>query len=325
MPRANIFENLVTNENSLTELLCNLTRCSSFRRPFLARLLSDECSSHIAQDDIDTQERLDGCGQPDLIIRNDEVYALIEVKVRDDRGCTIYQPDGYFESLLRSKSPERWLVFVLPRGWPDRKRLGARLSELADSGGGIRTRIVIWEDVLEVIRESNLSEEPSYGPIFREFSELLSGWLIAKPIVFSKEEVRMLFSRDFAAAFSRLVELIKQLGDKGRSYKTYRPGSGFELYFKNNSGEKILWLGFWPDLSREHGLPLWFGVNDDWPGWVQAAFRETYEHETKRFQGWTLGWVPRDVFDGDNALEKIWEQVDPVLQAIVKADLKAAA
>jgi hypothetical protein len=161
MPRANIFDNVVTNENSMTELLCNLMRLSpAFRRALLARFLSDQCSSRISEAEIYTQEGLDGCGRPDLIIRNEEVFALIEVKVQDHCGLTRNQPDGYFEALLKDDRPRRWLVFLVPKDWPHLAFLKERLELLsaAHTKSEITTRIVIWEDVLEVIQANMLGD-----------------------------------------------------------------------------------------------------------------------------------------------------------------------
>jgi len=123
----NIFHNLVTDEDPTTELLCNLMRFAAFRRPLLARFVSDVMAAQIRYEDIETQVDLDGHGRPDLVITNDNIHALVEVKVTQHRELTDNQPDGYFSFLSKDKTPERWLVFLVPKGWqhlsPDISRL----------------------------------------------------------------------------------------------------------------------------------------------------------------------------------------------------------
>jgi len=77
----NIFHNIVTDENSTTELLCNLLRFDVFRVPFLELILPGIDSSEIAWDHIETQIDHGEFGRPDIQIRNGSILALIEVKV----------------------------------------------------------------------------------------------------------------------------------------------------------------------------------------------------------------------------------------------------
>lgn len=127
---ANVFYNLVTDENSTTELLCNLMRFTAFRRPLLARFLSDTCACKVSWEDIDTQVHLPNCGCPDLLIENDELLALVEVKVKQNQGLTDNQPEGYFAFLLQNHAPQRWLVFLVPKRWEHLQSLEDRLVRL---------------------------------------------------------------------------------------------------------------------------------------------------------------------------------------------------
>ena len=103
--------------HSTTELLCNLMRFAAFRNPVLAHLLlGSSCVDSIEFDDIDTQITLTGSGRPDLVIYNDKIYALVEIKTEKSRGLTDHQPDSYFDHLLKETARERWLVFLVPDG-----------------------------------------------------------------------------------------------------------------------------------------------------------------------------------------------------------------
>jgi hypothetical protein len=264
MSRSTVFDNLVTNENSATELLCNAMRFDPLRRALLALFFSDEGGSEIGDDDIHTQVSVDQ-GRPDLVVANDDVCAFIEVKVVEHCGLTLNQPDGYFKCLLKDKRPQRWLVFLVPSGWVYSDSLNRSLKLLGDTypGCGIQTRIVHWEAVIAVFRTTSLRNE-RLSPILDEFTGLFSSWFEPRSIMFSKDNVQTLFSKDFAAAFSDLLELIRQIGAKGRTICKCSERSFGELYFKNDQGEYLLWLGFWPDFWKKEGIPLSFGVKNDW-------------------------------------------------------------
>ena len=325
MPRtSNIFHNLVTDEDSTTELLCNLMRFAAFRRPLLARFLSEACAAQIAYDDIDTQVDLGGSGRPDIIIRNDKVCALMEVQVTQYQELTGNQPDGYFSFLSKDKTPERWLVFLVPKGWVNLRSLEEFLGLLnaAHRNGSIRTRVVYWEDVLAVIEENDLQ---ALNPFLGEFYQLLLARFIPRAIVFSTREVLMLFSKEFPAALSNLDQLIGQIQEKSSAYKS-RPQRAralcpeeYGIYFANARDDTVLWFGVWTDFWKQEGLPLCFGVDDKWPTAVREAFRASYKGNTKRFQNWTLGWISQEALASDSAVEQVWTQLAPVLDAVVGA------
>ena len=130
----------------------------------------------------------------------------------------------------------------------------------------------------------------------------------------------MLFSRDFAEAFWRLLELIEQVRNKGRNYKA-RSDGGMGFYFRSDGGANILWFGFWAGPWRDEGAPLWFGVSDGFPEWARDSFGEAYRGKTKRLETcWTLGWVPQEDLESIDAAEKVWQRLDPILQAISRAN-----
>jgi hypothetical protein len=323
MSRPSVFHNLVTNENSATELLCNLMRFDPLRRALLRLFLSEDCACQVTEEELDAQVRVDTC-KPDLIIDSDEVYGLIEIKVEDHCKLTDKQPNGYFDCLLKDERPQRWLVFVVPSSWfflQDLKKSLTLLSA-AHANSRIQTRIVHWEAVLEVIRRSKL-QNPHLRVILDEVDELLSSWFLQRSIMFTKDNIRTLFSKDSAVAFSDLLELIKQVGVRGRTLCKCSDRS-FDLYFKNAEGEYLLWLGFWPNFWKQSGIPLCFGVKNDWPEWVQNAFRTAYGRDTLSFDGWTLGWVGQEDFESGNPVEKVWKLIDPILQAMVTVDASAA-
>ena len=329
----NIFHNLVTDENSTTEVLCNLMQFTAFRRLLLAKLLPglpETCASQISFDDIDTQARFDDCGQPDLIIKNDVLYALVEVKIYPFRAPTVNQPNGYFKVLTddKDKTPERWLVFLVPKGWEYRQCLNEDLKKLKDDyhDGIIHTHVAEWEDVLAVIEDNDLQ---NLNPFLNDFYQMFDEQFRPKPIKFNQKELSMLFSKDFPAALSKLDNLICKIKEMSTAYnyqstwatreKKLCPNDGYALEFCNAQGQKVLWFGVWTDFWMETGYPLCFGVWDGFDPAIQAAFKEIYHGDTKYGGHWTMGWISKETLEGENAVEEVWKQLAPVLKAVVKA------
>src|SRR5262249_36986903 len=149
-------------------ILCNLMRFSAFRQPLLTKLFSPECAAGIAYDDFETQVHLGRLGRADIVIANQSVSAIVEVKVEDFCGVTENQPNGYLSYLANQDVPERWLAFIVPPRWAHRRELDQALGSAKH--GSIRTRVLSWEDVLGVIELGDLQ---NLSPFIDEFYRLL--------------------------------------------------------------------------------------------------------------------------------------------------------
>lgn len=321
----NIFYKLVNDENSTTELLCNLMRFASFRCAFLARLLPGTCfSDQIEHAVVDTQITLDsGNGRPDVVINDDRIYVLVEIKT--DLYCTLTenQPDGYVSHLLglTKDYEERWLVFLVPKGWIYENIIKNKFRHIkADSSSSrINTSILYWEDVLEIIEESDLKE---LNPFFNDFHEMLVSWYRPKPIKFTKEEVDMMFTNEIPNVLEKLDELIRQIYSKSRAYKCCQRHSGRDLcceekaiYFQNEKGEDIFYFGVWTTFWKDKGHPLCYGVKKDYTN--VEAFRNVCKatnKDTVEFYDWIMSWVLQKTLSNENVADEIWLQLQPVLE-----------
>ncbi len=326
----NIFYKLVRDENSATELLCNLMRFAAFRRPLLSLLFSEQCAGKIEYGAIDTQYHLDGSGRPDLVIDSDEVFAFVEVKVEKGCGLTGHQPTGYLDALRNDKRPERWLVFLVPTGWVHEPELLNRLKA-APKDGSIKTPLpVYWENVLDIIVKNNLQD---LSPVFGEFHRLLESWYRAIPIIFEPKEVRMLFTKEFpenVIALAKLGKLIDRVREKCSTYAPRQsfprilcPEDEYGFYITNDQGQEIFWFGMWIPFWKQERSPLCFGVWDAWPKAVRVAFSDSCKNTKRCQEESTLGWVSPETLESENAVEKIWEQLEPILKAIVEASSKS--
>jgi hypothetical protein len=326
MPRAaNIFYNLVTDENSTTELLCNLMRFSAFRTPFLRQFLSETAATEVAWEDFDTQVGIAGSGRPDLQIWTKDFVALIEIKVAPGVGLTANQPKEYIEFLCNQNARECWLVFLVPKGWQYIRDLERSLEKTAgaeNSGAKVQSRIIFWDDVLEAIEKNDLA---LLNPFLHDFYELLMARLGPKPLVFSAKEILMLFSSEFPSALSHLQDLVDGVRDRSTALKVKAVASRslcpeeYSLYFLDGQGKEILWFGVWTPFWKANAVPLCFGVATNSSESVRQAFLVHYKGQTKRFQGYIVGWFGPEILAAEDSVDQVWAQLSPLVEAIAAA------
>jgi hypothetical protein len=291
---------------------------SAFRRRLLG-LFSDTLASKIEFDDVSTQATLPDSGRPDIQIETLTACIIIEVKLDQTLGLTKYQPEGYFSHLAqksKKEGKEGWLVFLVPKGWACEADLKSRLVALKEDYPAIRTEVVYWEKVLDIIEEGGLEH---LNPFFDHFQQLLVGWFRPKSIVFSLKEVEMLYSKELPLALYKTKDLIDQILKKSKYAKPFS-GKGlpseYGIYFQNTEGNNILWFGVWPEFWKEKGVPLCFGVDKAWG--TESTFRAAFKGDPLSFQNgkWILGCVPKDAFLSERAVDEIWAQLEPILEKV---------
>ena len=324
----NVFHNIVTDENTTTELLCNLLQFDDFRARFLQLTLPDVDTSEVVWDHIDTQIDHGEYGRPDIQIRNGKILALIEVKVIAGLETTENQPQGYMRYLRTQSEPIRQLVFIVPSNWWHLNQLESELQKLERRGADgiiVQTNVVTWKAVVEMIEM--LGDK---GNLFiEEFNQLLIGRVAPKPVVFAQEEIDMLFSNTVPSGLAHLQQVMDGLQERGSAFKIRREGSTsiwpsdyglyYGLYFQNPQGKDAFWFGVWGRFWEEHCFPLGFGVNKKWGTEVKEAFLAAYKGDAKAFKGYTLGWIVKPAFDRPDAVSEIWSVIEPIVQATVAA------
>src|SRR5947209_14482983 len=129
----NIFHNLVTDEDSTTELLCNLMRFPTFRQSVLVSLFNTPFAAEAAFDQVGTQMDLAGRGRADLIVRTEQLCAILEIKVTPWRALTERQERDYLAYLLAQPQPHRVLAFLLPKDWMHIDALNRLLAAMRGS------------------------------------------------------------------------------------------------------------------------------------------------------------------------------------------------
>lgn len=317
----NMLRGVVRDENTHTKLLYNLMQLDDLRGPLLTLLFKSGSCALAAHLDMETQAKLDdNCGCADLVIDKDpDVCAILEVKLLQSCGLTGNQPDAYIRFLSGKRRTERLLTFLVPRRWKYRNRLHSLFNNSKDRS--VSTRIVEWEELVDLLESKQLS---NLNPILTEFRNLLVGRYKTKPVNFSTGEVEMLFSKETAAAVSKLYELIEKVREKSDGYnQTGQRSDPHGIYFHDSQNEEIFWIGNWPEFWRETGNPMAFGVSKTAPSSVRTAFGESYKGTKVVFNDgnaeYTVGWISEQDLSAPDAVEKVWNHLAPVLEAVSKA------
>jgi hypothetical protein len=327
MRAENVFFNLVTNENSTTELLCNFMKYASFRNAFIAMLFGPGFISDSAPfEAFSTQVDLDECGQPDMMIETGDFVALIEVKAEAHQGLTVNQPEGYLRHLKGRSETAKWLVFLVPKEWkflPDLKRNKEFAAGLASEPDRIRTRVLYWDQVITLL---NQSENEAERPFLQELRALLRMRFEVEPVKLTMEEISMVYSTAFPSALKNLQQLVDNVAKLGSSVAKIRSSRSrslfpedYGIYLLNEIGKEAFWFGVWGDYWLKSGRPLCFGVKEGWGSEVHQAFTRTYP-EAKPFNyGYTIGWIEPEVIDQSDSAARVWEVIAPGATATVEA------
>lgn len=246
----NIFYNILKNEKSLTEVMCNLMSYKAFRDLFIEIVNTKRTeenrlkNSLISYDDFGTEkdfgddkdcfkEREDDnkIGRGDLILNYNEEDIIFELKVEKFTKLTKNQPSGYL-CYLKNQNQNAYndkLYFILPKGYMHIEEIYSKWLHYDSSYSKelIKNRnIIYWEDILDEVKERELHK---INPIIEAFCEILDyRWFYVKPFYFSKneinlifqehntknEELNVLFNANLPEIMSKLFEMIEEVGKK---------------------------------------------------------------------------------------------------------------
>ena len=254
MIRYNLFQNIVNDENSFTELLCNLMSFEhlQFKEKFFYFLEIKNPEKY----DFDTQYRTDkeqNNGRPDLIISSDDTIFFIENKVNNSR-LTKNQPKGYLKELAKMNYKEKSLFFIIPKYYTHIDELNNKLIKY-NRDLKIYTKILFWDDFFEKCRKINFSET---NDILSYFFQLIKEWFGYEHIALPKKGDIEMNVKEFGKQlldFERTVYTIENLISSNGFMTKPHKGNGGEIGFgisdkKNNS---IGWFEIWTELWAAKG------------------------------------------------------------------------
>ena len=255
----NIFDGLVRNENTLTELLCNLSKYLGFRRVLTEGInaaLGLECLVY-GPDEITSQERDPSAGQPDIRIDSSDTLILIECKV-DNCGLTSKQIEEYPKLIGSSKKKHSGLLFLVPEDYQHIDIIQDIIERHKGQAGFIS--ISTWNNLIARLCYYGLAET---NDIFKDFLDLLGQWFEPISIDFTKGELDMLFNKEVGKSYSALIDLVDSIYEivaKTYSCSRSRISDEYGLYVKDNKGSQILWFGIYYAYWEATGYPLCIGL-----------------------------------------------------------------
>jgi hypothetical protein len=318
-----VFDKVVNNENSQTQLLCNfMSRDEEFRTKVLTLFLPEAVASKVRPHQIRREVSLLEGGRPDIRIDAQGACALIEVKastrcelrenqdIREELG-------SYAAFLKRSNAVCKRFGFLVPRDYESLEGLNSRMREAREQLGDIEPKIVYWDQIPAIIEKLQ-----SRDLLFEEYRRFLARKF--GPIGFNKEEIQMLSSTAFLGPFFKLTDLIRQIEVKcKKEFKTDSESSRdeFAFYIKaRGNAESLLYFGVWKDFAEQGGSPICYGVLDSWKSAGPfSMICERNSRTVKRFGNsneWILISIDPKVLDVENSVETIWEELRPILKEL---------
>jgi hypothetical protein len=326
MPQESIFHKLIKNENSYTQLLCNmLRRDGKFRDDFFS--LIGVPISPMNASRIQTQKGLEGHGQADILIESSNIYIIVEVKTESLRRMTDNQllstPKGYLRWLERklADSAEGWLIYLVPANWEllEDKKDEILVYQRDVGNTGVHVSVILWEDVISLMPESKQSRGFS---VLEEFRSLLCERF--GPITFDDKEVELMLSESFPVGmFLKLNALIDAVRlDLNPKSKLDIHKDEFGFYLQKSSTCE-LYFGCWLDFWENTSCPLCFGIQYA-SAEVRDAFvrslRSVYEQDAV-FQGdWMMGRIPGQDIGSPLAVKLISSKLKLIWHSMSEAD-----
>jgi hypothetical protein len=149
MREQSIFYNLAAeNENSTTELLCNLCKNEDSKQVVLDALGLKDLP--VSFDDIQTQQSISiRKKRPDIVIENEQVKVYIENKTNRNYRLLKSQKHDYPQDLMKSKKNVK-LIYLVPKGY----KYIEDIEDVEEKHGFVS--IVYWEDLIDALEKFNV-------------------------------------------------------------------------------------------------------------------------------------------------------------------------
>ncbi len=196
------------NEDSISELLCNLMREKYVRDIFLIHLgIPQEIVKDIKFDDISSQVDLKENGKPDICLENKDALIYIENKIGRDTQLQANQIYSYPNTLKSSNKKHYQMIYLIPKGY---KHL-AEIDTVCKGNGFCKK--IFWDDFLINVSKHEIAES---NLVFRDCFRFLENKLLSKSISikFKPEEIVIMYNaKDLKTANNFFIKL-KQVIDK---------------------------------------------------------------------------------------------------------------
>lgn len=230
----NIFEGLVTNERTYTELFRNLCRYRFFRDEFARFVIEgskkDETQTTPALSgfsftfpQIDTQWYAEDSGTyPDVVIDTDDLRLVIEMKTNTWTGFQPSQPETYLEDLAHHKAEVKGLLLLMPKYHSHERAITDKIDKPRnDADEQLLILVLYWEDFIQRLMDAGAQELNS---VFRDYIDLSNEWFANGRIILRPTQCSTLQQSMGQALFSlrALIEVIHARFSSSSSKKLSR-------------------------------------------------------------------------------------------------------
>jgi len=298
-----IFDNIVKNEVTFTELIRNLCGFTVFRRELTEWVLAscggvddkirakftfdfDQITTQVVSDPDPSAENN---GRPDIILDNGAIRIVLELKVDPSCALTGNQPTGYLSELSSiQERMYRALMFLVPRGYQHVKTIEENTEKWFKNNHDNRVSrtvpILYWEDFTDRLRNRGVDE---VSILFRHFIELAEDWFPDTRIAVSDTDRKVLENHSLAKALQGAYQLIDDireiLNSEQRVVVSPRRAHEYDysVTFRDAlDGGVTGYFGFgFGDF--ENGRPFLIGVSSD----REAEIRKRQEEKPKLLLG----------------------------------------
>ena len=253
-----IFDGIITNENSFTELFKNFLRFKPFQQAFLKLIDFPFDKDEIVFDNFDTQFSTSKYGRPDLALITDEIEILFEIKISNTE-LTKNQPAGYYSYLKsRGEIETKALILIVPEDYHYTSGYTSTLESVKSNYDKIHTQVIHWEVISKLITDLELE---IISPLFQEYSNLLSRLFQLKLIYLNPLNASTMFDKKFPESLENTMEIIdnvySEFEKQGFSIKwtKERDWAEYGFYF-NLPNEESIFFGIWFDYWKSTGNPV---------------------------------------------------------------------
>jgi hypothetical protein len=261
MEQTSIFHRITNqNENTSTEILCNLFRNKYFRDICLSFFgLPENAIKTIKSEHCSTQQKLLNIGIPDLIIQNNEVFYIIENKIKRDTPLQSSQTTSYVDVIKKDCHDEKGLIFLIPHDYE-------HVNEIVTAQKSCRfISISYWEEFLKFLYDS---------AVVKEALDFLCNLIIIEPVEtnLTPYEVAMMYNpKDVVESISliqKVYELIKKtepiiLSKLGKNFSEFHDCFKFNInadtgfYFNYKKNEDAIFIGLCLNLIESEDKGQW--------------------------------------------------------------------
>ncbi len=259
-----IFENIVTNENTFTELFKNLMRFEGFRNEFLSLIECDFSQEAIDFDCFSTQKSTDN-GRPDLVISTHNIEIFIEIKV-GNATLTENQPKGYLKELESVNKSKKLLILLAPSKYNQLGKYNKCIESYNNEKKAIKikSQTIFWSDVIASIDQKELFKGNS---LLTEFRELLKEWFEPQRIIIDSKFTKRMHNIDTPKSLEKLTNIITQVKNelKKNNIKISSTKTSFlnEYGFYCNDDKHNTYqffIGEWFQYWKETGNPFCIAI-----------------------------------------------------------------